>query len=120
MALTATEIKQDLATLKEKRAELDRKIQGLEHYLGLHKTSTIKVAGINAVSARGGVDIRPTVKAIYAENGNQAIRVKDLVDMIVGKHPEMDKTIVGRKMVHVKRTILKQEGYGMYRLKEVV
>lgn len=119
MALTATEIKQDLATLREKRAELDRKIQGHEHYLGLHKTST-KAAGINAVSARGGVDIRPAVKAIYGANSNQAIRVKDLVDMIVEKHPEMDKTIVGRKMVHVKRTILKQEGYGMYRLKEAV
>ena len=117
MALAAADLKQELASLREKRVELDRKIAGLELFLGVSKSLPPKVVG-EVVSARSvELDIRPTVRAILQESGNAPIAYKDLIDRVAGIHAEVDRSVIKAKMVHVKRTILDQAEYGKYRLK---
>ncbi len=97
---------------RDQKAELERKIRALEDYLGVPKKGTPSGAFV----VRGGPDIAPTVQAIFGENGNQPIRKRDLTDMVAARHPEVDKTVVERKMINVTRKILAQDGYGKYRL----
>lgn len=115
MALDIAEVKDELASLKEKRANLDRKIEGLEHYLGQRPTSD---KNGSSLSARGGIDIRPAIEAVFQENGNQPMRLKNIEDAVGIKHPELDRVIIHKKMVHPTRTILEQVSYGQYRLKQ--
>lgn len=117
MALTVTEIRQELTTLRHKKIELERKIQGLEHYLG-QETEGGRVPATTGVSARGGTDIRPVVQTIFEANANAPLRVKEIVDRVATRLPDMARAIVEKKMVHVKRTLLsKGLEYGTYRLK---
>jgi len=117
MALDVASVKEDLANLKEKKASIERKIQGLELYLGVQKTATSKTVNTGRVSARGGVDISPSVKAVFDSNGNQSVKYKDLVDMVAQKHTDLDRIVVDRKLSHLKRTMLDSAGYGKYQLK---
>lgn len=114
MALTTTEIRQELVLWRQKKTEADRKIAALESFLG-QETGSAK--NPSSISARGGVDIRPAVREVFEANGNQAMRKKDLVDTIGKKHPDTDRAIIEKKMTHVIRTILVQAEYGKYRLK---
>ena len=117
MALDVSSIKEELANLREKKASIERKIQGLEHYLGVRKSNG-KTASPSGISVRGGVNIRPTVEDIFTNNNNEPVRVKNIVDMVAQKHPDVDRQVIERKLIHVKRTILEQVEYGKYRLKE--
>ncbi len=118
MKLEITAVKEELANLREKKANLERKIQGLESYLGVDsKLSNGNGTVQNKVSARGGIDIRPTVETTYKENNNHEIKLKDLVDIVAQKHPDTERAVIERKMIHIKRTILEQVGYGKYHLK---
>lgn len=110
MALDNAKVKEELNALRSKREGIERKIKGLESYLGIDKSN-----GTNGVSARGGVDIRPAVKEIYIENENQPIKLADLVERVATKL-DVEHQLVDKKMVHVKRTMLKRAGYGMYQL----
>ena len=110
MAITNTAYKQELRELKEQRTELDRKIHHIEGILGAPKS------GSNGTpSARGGVDIRPTVRELFGANNNEAMWVKEIVETVATKLG-VEKEIVRRKMVHVIRTELENAGYGKYRL----
>ncbi len=115
MALENTKVKEELAALREKKASIERKIKGLEQYLGIQ--GSLEKTNGGSISARGGVDIRPDVRALFETNGNELMRLKDIVEKVGEKHPEMERIVIERKMIHVKRTILEQQGYGMYRLK---
>ena len=117
MSLDPLNVKEELAILRTKRATLDRKIQGLEYYLG-QKASANRAAISSGISARGGIDIRPDVQVIFTENSNDPIKLKDLVDMVAQRHSDTDRSIIEKKMAHVKRTILKKAGYGMYHLEK--
>lgn len=113
MALDPTKVKEELTTLRERKAVIERRIQGLEIYIGKTNGSSTE-----RISARGGIDIRPTVKAIFADNSNQPIKYKDLVDKVAEKHPDSEYAVIQAKMIHVTRTILEKTGYGMYHLKK--
>lgn len=63
-------------------------------------------------------DIRPVVKAIFAENQNQPLSPKEIIDAVASRQPDIDREIVKKKMVHVIRTILQSAGYAKYQLKE--
>ena len=115
---TKAELIAELSSLEEDKAELEHKIQGLKLYLGMAKTTSDKPNGNGGASARSiDLDIRPDVEKFFAENGNQAVRMKALVDKMVELHPEVERWVIESKMVHVKRQVLQQVGYGMYHLK---
>ena len=107
MALTISQIKQALRELKEERDEIDRKIGGLEEWLGDNKNGSV----------RNMVDIRPSVRKLFTANGNKPLRVKDIIEGVYKEHPEIDRDNIGKKMFNVIRTMLDKEGYGKYRLK---
>lgn len=107
MAITIPVVKQELRELKEQRDEIDRKIRGLEEWLG----------GKASGSVRNMADIRPAVKDIFDANGNKPLQLKEIVEAVYKKHPEIDKDTIGKKMFNVIRTVLEKEGYGKYRLK---
>ena len=111
MAITIPAVKQELRELKEQKDALERKIRGLEEYLGTH-------SGTNGSSVRGGADIRPAVREVFSANGNQPTQYKDIVNAVASKLPDVDRKVVEKKMVHVVRTILDNVSYGKYRLKE--
>lgn len=115
MALTTAQIREELTALRQKKNEVDRKIAALESFLG-QETANGKHVTTAGVSARGGVDIRPTIMAIFDENVNTPLRLKDLVDMVAARHQDVPYAIIEKKMVHAKRTILKSFAYGMYQL----
>lgn len=114
MALTIPAVKLELKELREQRESLERKIRALEDFLGVSNKGSSNGSG---VVVRGGVDITPTVEAVFAENGNRPIRKKELTDMVAGRHPELDKRVVESKMINVTRKRLESPAYGMYRLK---
>lgn len=117
MTLAVADMKKELASLKDKREEINRKIQGLEQYLGLTKANVPKSSD-NGTSVRMvDLDVRPDVSKIYGDNGNQPIKFKDLVEMVAKIHPEFDKKVIKSKMVNVQRKMLEVSEYGMYRLK---
>lgn len=92
------------------------KIEGLQRYLDAQKVAS-EGRTTSGVSARGGVDIRPIVAEIFLEKDNQPMKVVDIVSAISSKRPEIEKEIIEKKMVHVKRTFLVKTGaYGMYHL----
>lgn len=107
MSFTIPQVKQELRALKEQRDEIDRKIEGLEQWLGDRSNGSV----------RNMVDIRPAVKKMFTANGNKPLRVKEIVDGVYKEHPEIDKDAIGKKMFNVTRTILEREEYGKYRLK---
>ena len=107
MSFTIPQVKQELRALKEQRDEIDRKISGLESWLGDNKGGAV----------RNMVDIRPSVKKLFTANGNKPLRVKEIVEGVYKEHPEIDKDAISKKMFNVIRTILDKEGYGKYRLK---
>lgn len=111
--LTIPVVKDALKQLRADKAELERKIRGLEEFLGGQPA-----AGLSAV--RGATDIRPAVREVFQENGNQPMQLRDLTEAIAQKHPEIEKEVITKKMFNVIRTILDKSGYGKYRLKEAV
>lgn len=113
MALTIPVVKETLKQLKADKLEIERKIRGLEEFLGTQPAN-----GVSAV--RGATDIRPTVREILTANNNEAMQLKDIVEQVAAKHPEIDKQVISKKMFNVIRTILESSGYGKYRLKEAV
>ena len=117
MSNLTKQAKEELAALRSKKAEIERKIDGLERYLG-NTPSTPKTNGTR-VTAHGGVDIRPTVKEIFTTNSNSLLRMKDLVEAIGEKLPDASEKIIWGKMARVKRTMLENPEYGKYRLKAV-
>lgn len=113
MAITNTLIKEELEALYQKRAEIERKIEGFERVLGNTKLSK---NGTTKRTAHGGVDIRPAVKEIFSANGNSLLRMKDLVESIGEKLPDTNQKTIWGKMARVKRTMLENPEYGKYRL----
>lgn len=116
MALEISKVREELASLQDRKASIERKIQGLEHYLGMALSNPNNGKVIRA-SVRGGVDIRPMVRNIYVESNNQPLKFKELVDRVAQAYPDTERVVIEGKMVHVKRTILEKVGYGKYRLK---
>lgn len=100
----------------QKKADLDRKIAGLEAYLG-KESSGGKHAVAAPASVRGGVDIRPFVRDIFAANGNEPLRLKEIADRVEERTVDVARNTIERKMVHVKRTMLENTQYGTYRLR---
>lgn len=111
MALTIPQVKQEIKRLKELKADVERKIQSLEAFLGPQDT-----ASNGASSARGGVDIRPTVIEIFTANQNQSMTIKALITAIAEKHQDITEKMIDGKMARVKRTMLEKVDYGKYRL----
>ena len=116
MALKSTQIREEIKRLRQEKAEIEERIEGLQRYLHAPKSAEGRMA--TGVSARGGIDIRPTVKTIFEENGNTPLKVKEIVDAVAKRHADVERRIIEKKMFHVKRTILeKGTEYGSYRLK---
>lgn len=111
--MAKSDIQKELRELKSERAKLDERIRHLEAYLGTYSD------GLSTPSTRGAGDIRPAIKEILTANGNQPMRVKDIVEA-VAKKMGMDEIVVGKKMEYAKRDVLEKDPsgtYGMYRLK---
>lgn len=117
MAFTTAEIKEKLKALRLEKADIERKIAGLETYLGQDTTNSKNTAS-GGVSARSvDLDIRPTVRAILEENGNEPIKRSELAAMVAARHPGFDQAVIESKMINVQRKDLEQVGYANYRLK---
>lgn len=112
MALNQADVKDEITALEKKIAEYQRKLEGLRLYTGKPNGKSV---GSGGVSVRSAGDIRPAVKAIFEENGNQPIKVKELVSLVAAR-AGVEREIAEKKMVYVKRVMLDQAGYGMYRL----
>lgn len=118
MALKIADIKEEIRVLTKERAELDERIAGLQRYIDAPKSVAEGKAAVS-VSTRGGPDIRPMLLELFSQNGNAAMRLKEIVSKVVSAHSELDRAYVDGKLRYLKNHYLeqaKESGYGMYRL----
>ncbi len=118
---TITKYRNDfLKALKEERAKIDRQIGAL---VGFTNNTPVETAPrVKRVHFRN-IDVRPTIKEIFSQNGNQAMRMMDLQRALAQRHPELTKTSIRRKMIYAVKPqvgVLVKEDYGQYRVNPTI
>jgi hypothetical protein len=110
-----SEIKKAIRDLTEEKRQIDKKISAFQGLLDAFKVDN----GVSKQSARGGVDIRPFIKAIFQRNSNQPLQLKDIGEEVGKLAPEVSAEVIRKKLVYAIRPsvgLLEKAEYGKYRL----
>src|SRR3989338_3636091 len=112
-------MKEELSALREERSAADTRIKALENTLAAYNPSSKA-----PMSRRAGVgfDFRATAKEIFSASNNHPLRVREIIDLVVKKYPDVTRQQIKSKIVYAVRetaNTLVKTVYGTYAFKDL-